>query len=283
MQGNCISQVYMNKRIFYLLCCASLAASAQSAKDSLLVVGKDWKTEMVAKGVVWKQGHFTDLFDSEQEINYVEVDLRKLAKRVHLAADPQVLKTTQAFAEENQALVAVNGGFFDVKNGGAVDYIKVDGNVVNTTRSASVRANAVLNLHRKKITIQAATPENTELSDAENVMLSGPLLVLSGNVTHLDSNPFNANRHPRTAIAVQKNHKLVLMVVDGRNSQAHGMSLIELAKVMRWLGAKDAMNLDGGGSSTLYIKGKNIVNYPSDNKKFDHEGQRKVANVIYVR
>lgn len=273
----------MNKRIFCLLCCVSLAASAQNAKDSLSVVDKDWKTEKIAKGVVWKQGHFTDLFDSEQEINYVEVDLKKLAKRVHLAADPEVLKTTGAFAEENRALVAINGGFFDVKNGGAVDYIRVDGKVVNPTRNKSARANAVLTLHKKKISIQAATSENTEQSTAENVMLSGPLLVLNGNSIALESNPFNSNRHPRTAMAVQKNRKLILMVVDGRNSKAHGMSLMELARVMKWLGAKDAMNLDGGGSSTLYIKGEGVVNYPSDNKQFDHEGQRKVANIVYLK
>jgi len=273
----------MSKRISFLLFLIPFAASAQNVKDSLLVAGKDWKTEKITRGVVWKQGHFTDLFDSEQEINWIEIDLKKHAKRVHLAADPKVLKTTGVFAEENRALVAINGGFFDVKNGGAVDYIKVDGKVVNPTRSASARANAVLSIHKKKIAIQAANPENTERSTAENVMLSGPLLVVGGNGISLDNNPFNSNRHPRTALAIRKNNKLILLVVDGRNSRAAGMSLMELASVLKWLGAGEAMNLDGGGSSALYIKGKNIVNYPSDNKLFDHEGQRRVANIVYLR
>lgn len=64
------------------------------------------------------------------------------------------------------------------------------------------------------------------------------------------------------------------------------MNLHELSNILRWLGAKEAMNLDGGGSSTLYIKGateNGVVNYPSDNKLFDHEGERAVANIIYVR
>jgi exopolysaccharide biosynthesis protein len=59
-----------------------------------------------------------------------------------------------------------------------------------------------------------------------------------------------------------------------------------LSKVFKWLGAKNAMNLDGGGSSTLYIRNatdNGVVNYPSDNKKFDHEGQRSVANIIYLK
>ncbi len=278
----------MNKPVFYFLLFISVAAfaqnsTAQNTRDSLLVTGKDWKSEKIAKGVVWKQGHFSDLFGSEQEINWVEIDLKKRAKGVRLAADPKVLKTTGAFAEENKALVAINGGFFDVKNGGSVDYIKVDGKLVNPTRNKSARANAVLSIHKKQVTIQAANPENTEGSGAENVMLSGPLLVLNGSRIRLEANPFNANRHPRTAIARRKNNKLIMMVVDGRNSLAHGMSLFELASVLKWLGAKDAMNLDGGGSSTLYIQGKGVVNYPSDNKLFDHQGQRRVANIVYLK
>ena len=49
---------------------------------------------------------------------------------------------------------------------------------------------------------------------------------------------------------------------------------------MQALGAVDAMNFDGGGSSTAWINTHGIVNYPSDNKKFDHEGERGVATVI---
>jgi exopolysaccharide biosynthesis protein len=51
---------------------------------------------------------------------------------------------------------------------------------------------------------------------------------------------------------------------------------------MSWLGCRDALNLDGGGSSTMVFDG-NIVNHPSDNKKFDHQGERVVANAIVVR
>jgi exopolysaccharide biosynthesis protein len=63
------------------------------------------------------------------------------------------------------------------------------------------------------------------------------------------------------------------------------MSLPELTDVLKWLNGKDALNLDGGGSSTLYVKGageNGIVNYPTDNKQFDHEGERPVANAILI-
>lgn len=64
------------------------------------------------------------------------------------------------------------------------------------------------------------------------------------------------------------------------------MSLFELSKLMRWLKSDDAINLDGGGSTTLWINNQpenGVVNYPSDNKKWDHEGERKVANVVLLK
>ncbi|PRD46368.1 phosphodiester glycosidase family protein [Sphingobacterium haloxyli] len=262
------------------------AGFAQENQDSLLVATKDWKITKVKKGVVWKQGHFHNLFDSEQEINYVEIDLKRNLKKLYLAAEPSELKPTSQLASEHQALVAVNGGFFDMKNGGATDFIQVDNKVVNRTRKKSERGNALLLLSKKEIKIKAATDTLYEAEHYPNVMLSGPLLIVNSKPYPLAKNAFNDNRHPRTAAALTENGKLLLFVVDGRNKSSHGMNLHELSRVLRWLGAKEAMNLDGGGSSTLYIKGatgNGVVNHPSDNKLFDHEGERAVANIIYLK
>ncbi|GAB3028032.1 phosphodiester glycosidase family protein [Niabella terrae] len=255
----------------------------------MAVVQKEWKTTRIAKGLIWKQGHFDQLFGSVQEINFVEVNLRKYRKRLRLAADARVLKKTSDFARSNQALVAVNGGFFDIKNGGAVDFIQVNGAVINEQREKTSRANALLLFSRKSVKIKGV--EQLERRQAQrdypNILCSGPLLVQSGaDMIAGKKNAFNENRHPRTAVALKGKHTLILLVVDGRNAQAQGMSLPELSRVFRWLGATDAMNLDGGGSSTLYIRDmtpNGVVNYPSDNKKFDHNGQRRVANILLVR
>ena len=264
---------------------AQTAAWGQSL-DSVAVVQKEWTITPIEKGIVWKQGHFDNLFESQQEINFVEIDLRKHRKRIGMAADSVQLKTAAQFATENDALVAINGGFFDMENGGAWDYIKVANKVVNRTKKATARANAILLIDRKGVEIHPASSIDYENHKARNVLLSGPLLIHQENAAELAANPFNANRHPRSAIAVTSDKKLLLMVVDGRNRMAEGMNLHELARVLRWLGAKEAMNLDGGGSSTLYVKGttdNNVVNYPSDNKRFDHEGLREVANIIYLK
>ena len=97
---------------------------------------------------------------------------------------------------------------------------------------------------------------------------------------------FNKVRHPRSAMGVRPDGTVIMLTVDGRSSNSFGLSMAELMKVMKWLGCTDAINLDGGGSTTLWAKeyGENgVINHPSDNKKWDHEGQRKVANVIYIK
>ena len=84
-------------------------------------------------------------------------------------------------------------------------------------------------------------------------------------------------RHPRTAIGFSRDSStLYLLTVDGRSENSGGMTLVELATMMRRLGAWQAMNFDGGGSTTMVIDGA-LVNKPSDTT-----GEREVGNVLAV-
>ena len=75
-----------------------------------------------------------------------------------------------------------------------------------------------------------------------------------------------------------------MIVVDGRfPGQAAGMTIGELIYLVRQLGLYSALNLDGGGSSTLWTAQEGILNHPYDNKRFDHEGERGVPNCIVIR
>jgi hypothetical protein len=83
------------------------------------------------------------------------------------------------------------------------------------------------------------------------------------------------NRHPRTAIGCTGNGEVVVVTVDGRSSESKGLTLDELASLMLKLGCSDAMNLDGGGSSTMVLGGT-VLNRPSDG------GLRSVANAVLL-
>jgi exopolysaccharide biosynthesis protein len=92
-------------------------------------------------------------------------------------------------------------------------------------------------------------------------------------------------RHPRTAVGIAAGgRRLLLVVVDGRQpGYSDGMTLTELATMMRALGARDAINLDGGGSSSIVrtdrasVNGVRILNKPSDK-----EGERPVGNALLL-
>jgi len=270
----------------------SCALYAQN--DSLTVVNANWTKEEISKGVTLKTFWFQNsLFNSNQNVSVLEV--KPNGKHVFdLGFDSKKLITTADFAIEAMAIASINGTFFDITNGGSVDYIKSDGVEINENRlspngkRANHQKSAVL-INKGTLSIEKwnGNADWEKTLSAEDIMVSGPLLIMDQNQEELDTaNVFNKTRHPRSAIAITKDKIVLLITVVGRNENAAGMNLFELSKLMRWLKADDAINLDGGGSTTLYINnwGPNgVVNFPSDNKKWDQEGQRKVANVILLR
>src|SRR5690606_12169183 len=112
--------------------------------DSIVFRNQIWQEQQVKKGIIWKHAHFQHLFGGEQEINLIEIDLRRHLKNLRLAGLPISTKLTSAFAQENGAIVASNGGFFNTKIGGAHDFIKINGTVVNVSSNNHPRANAYL-------------------------------------------------------------------------------------------------------------------------------------------
>ncbi len=281
--------------------------------DSLTVVHTKWEGKKVARGIRLKHYWFNhSLFGSNQNINILQVKMNRKNK-IDVEADPKILKPTSEFGIEHDAVAALNGTFFDMKNGGSEDYIRLDGKTLNETRLGK---NNKRGLHQKSAIVvqngrllikQWDGSEDWEAKlPGEDVMVTGPLLLLDHKRQALDSAAFNTARHPRTAVAI-KGKKLLLITIDGRKEPAAGMSLFELASFLKWVGADDGINLDGGGSTTLWVQGVPdgcVINHPSDNKamlkspaykpgtdldnlaaddkKWDHGGERPVANVIVV-
>ena len=91
-----------------------------------------------------------------------------------------------------------------------------------------------------------------------------PVLIDNGQIMVSPCSSYLCKRHPRSAVGIKSNGDIMLFQVDGRSSASVGMTLVELAKAMQKRGAVWALNLDGGGSSTMWIKGKGVVNNPSD-------------------
>lgn len=275
------------------------ALSAQQASDSLTFANAPWSVKELAKGIVLKQFHFTGdnkIFDSHQYISILEIDSKKAKGGFAFANDPGKITPTSKFAKDSGAIVAMNGTFYNMRPPyNCVCYFKKNGVEVfdNTEKMAQRDNGAVVITKKGKMYVEAAdmdAPGNilenqkwAQRIDDPNVMCSGPVLMIDGKDARLDENSFNRNRHPRSAVAA-KGKKIYLITVDGRSAEhAQGVSLWEFTAIMHYLGVEDAINLDGGGSTTLYAEGESesgVINHPSDNKKFDKEGERHIVNAL---
>ena len=90
------------------------------------------------------------------------------------------------------------------------------------------------------------------------------------------SKSFVETRHPRTAVAKLKDGKFLMLTADGRTEQSAGLDLYDLAAYFLELGATDAMNLDGGGSTTMVLDGT-LVNNPLGKGQ-----ERGTSDIIYI-
>ncbi|MCL2738743.1 MAG: phosphodiester glycosidase family protein [Bacteroidales bacterium] len=283
-----------------LFICAGLckALCFTPNRDSLAIVDGRWEQDTVFWGVVFKQIRFeqNEFFASNQCLHLIEI-APDAAVTFALAAEP-LLTTTGALAQKHEAIAAINGSFFrfnytyNTDDYNSVDYLRINrerlaDNTYTATGQRQMHQEAAVAILKGQLYIVKATTEKgwEDYIYSEDVLSSGPLLAIAGRIEPLKETSFYTTRHPRTAVAKKPDGTVMLLVVDGRNPAAQGMSLQELQQTLLWLGACDIINFDGGGSSTMYVQGKGadgVVNHPCDNQQFDHLGSRRVANALCV-
>ncbi len=152
------------------------------------------------------------------------------------------------------------------------------GNVILAARGKM--AAKLVRLHPgQKVSIDMDTL-GMDWSQVDNVIGGGPFLVRNSKV-NVDwqyegfQDSFALKRHPRTALGKSKSGDILFVVVDGRQEMSDGASLEELAGIMLRLGCDEAINLDGGGSTTIDLMG-NTLNRPSDGK------ERPISNAVLI-
>ncbi len=250
-----------------------------------------WEREKIAPGLVWKSSHCTIYDTVPQNINILIINTGK--RRMSLWYNYKKNTPVSSQAIEAQAIAAINAGFFNIQYGGSVTYIKAGGlisepDTATRWKQGTDRNGSLLIDANGEVTISEKMSNSwydfhTEYPD---VLVTGPLLLAGNTKVPLSSSSLVKTRHPRSVIGVVNSHKVILLTLDGRTDQAAGMSLQEVTDLMISLKCSDAVNLDGGGSTTLWIKDKpfnGAVNMPCDNKLFDHSGERSVSDVLIIK
>ncbi|MFC4059259.1 phosphodiester glycosidase family protein [Planomonospora corallina] len=119
------------------------------------------------------------------------------------------------------------------------------------------------------------TPETYVMGGGVGLLRNGRVRISAAADGHASVNMM-LRRHPRTLVGVDRSGGLILVTVDGRNPGVSvGASMVEAAQIMRWLGAKQAINFDGGGSSAMVVRHK-VVNRPSDGR------ERTVGDALFI-
>lgn len=286
----------LKKRIALSLALLAFFAGGATAQtnDSLTFVNAKWNKEKVAKGIEWYQYHFTGeekIFDAEEFVNVLVVDQKKAKRRFALTALEGKLRRTSQAALDSGAIVAINGSFYNTRPPyNSVCYLKINGEVIfeRSGKMGDRDGGAVLIDDRGRVSVEQGDPDDPQWVSTRtepSIIGSGPMMLQDGQRIDMGTGAFVTLRHPRTAIGTSGN-KVYLVTVDGRSKgNSLGVNLNELANILKWLGAENALNLDGGGSTTMYIEGQpenGIVNRPCDNQKFDRQGERRVSNSLLL-
>lgn len=226
-------------------------------------------------------------------IHVIKVDLRANGIGILITpGDPKVeqplkAQTTSTFLDKNNVQVAINGDSFTPWYSHTIlDYYPHSGDPVNPIGFAASRGTIYSQGGAEEPTLYISPINqarfNTQIGRVYNAISGNTMLVKAGEiVSGLESDP-----SPRSAVALSKSEReLILVVVDGRQpGYSEGVTLQELAGIIIHYGGYNAMNLDGGGSSTLVMEGilgrPVVLNSPINNGIPGR--QRAVANHLGI-
>ena len=186
-------------------------------------------------------------------------------------------------------LEAIVGGFFLRPHGPALGELWIDGRRIETEPVPDPYQAARAAIHVEAGEVRIARRAELPTRPAGHLLQAGPLLVRDGTaLRHLDDaegfvagvhqfdSDITAGRHPRAAFAVS-DRELIALVCDGRRSGVDaGMTLAELADLAAGLGAREAINLDSGGSTALIHRG-HLLNHPYDDQDRPSHSPRPIT------
>lgn len=224
----------------------------------------------------------------ETTVHVARWSLARTRVKIHRLPAQQRLADWCAATGVADALV---GGFYTRPDGLPLGELRLDGKAAPHVPFAAPWHRTRASLHvngRVRIDWRDALPAEA----AGDLLQAGPLLVRRGQVAYRDGidtegfsvaahqfdSDITAQRHPRAALGISRS-ALIAVAADGRCHDEAGLTIGELAQTMRDLGARSALNLDGGGSASLVCDG-HLRNRPREQHGIELAGGRAVTTVI---
>ena len=258
---------------------SSTSTSTTSAKTATNAAktNTSYKDDNVSINLTTKTVSNTKVYIADITVNSPKYLKTALAQNTY---GNNVTAKTSVTAANNSAILAINGDFYGANTTG---YVIRNGVVYrNTVREDA--SNGDLAIYKDGsfgiVYENDVSAEDLVKNGVVNLLAFGPTLVNNGKITVSSNSEVGQSMasNPRTAIGIIDKNHYVIVVSDGRTSESQGLSLYQLAQVMKSYGVKTAYNLDGGGSSTLYLNGK-VINKPTTNGTIS---ERAVSDIVYI-
>ena len=257
---------------------SSNAEAASKAAETATVTDTSYSDDNISVTLTEKTVSNTQVYIADVTVSSSEYLKTAFAQNTY---GNNVTAKTSETAANNNAILAVNGDYYGANTTG---YVIRNGVVYrDTVREDS--SNGDLAIYKDgsfKIIYEDQVSADQLVKDGVvNLLAFGPSLVENGEIA-VDTNSEvgqSMSSNPRTAIGIIDENHYIIIVSDGRTSESEGLSLYQMAEIMKSYGVKTAYNLDGGGSSTLYFNGQ-VINKPTTNGNTISE--RSVSDIVYI-
>ena len=276
--------------------------------------GNGWTRSQVAPGIAYYAfSGLDDISGAHQQVFVLDWDTANPSYALRYTWSEQQNITSDIFLREH-AVAALNAAYEPESI-----VVKVDGTYYSCMPKDTVMTTPVPNWKSEAAVCTDASGRNIRIgfdgrdlsiveqrafyasSPWENIFTSAPMLIddyapvgaffVDSTLTSAQLKQYNYEdpvrhqgvRHPRTAVALTEDGHFLMVAVDGRRKGvSEGMTARELTRFQeRHFHPRYDLNMDGGGSTTLCVRGEgdpqtHVVNYPTDNKQYDHAGERKL-------
>ncbi|CBZ00631.1 conserved hypothetical protein [Streptococcus oralis Uo5] len=256
---------------------SNTAAASQAAKNAQ-VTDTSYSDGNISVTLTEKTVNETQVYVADITLSSSDYLKTALAQNSY---GTNVTAKTSVTAAENNAILAVNGDYYGANSSGYV----IRNGVVYRDSVREDASNGDLAIYKDgsfKIIYEDQVSADQLVQDGVvNLLAFGPSLVENGEIS-VDTNTEVGqamSSNPRTAIGIIDENHYIIIVSDGRTSESKGLSLYQMAEVMKSYGVKTAYNLDGGGSSTLYFNGQ-VINKPTTGGSKISE--RAVSDIVYI-
>ena len=257
---------------------SSNASAASQAAKTATVTDSSYKDDNITVNLSETTVNNTQVYVADVTVSSSEYLKTAFAQN---SFGTNVTAKTSVTAADNDAILAVNGDYYGANSSG---YVIRNGVVYrDTVRENSNNGDLVIYKDGsfKIIYEDQISAEQLVKDGVINLLAFGPALVENGEVVVGKNQEVGQAMasNPRTAIGIIDENHYIIVVSDGRTSESEGLSLYQLAEVMKYYCAKTAYNLDGGGSSTLYFNGQ-VINKPTTGG--NKISERAVSDIVYI-